>query len=100
MTSTTKRSQLDDSSSTHGDNSRDAVTIECGEDRLFTSDFVFATLANFANAFGMQMLVATLPVYVRSDFVCQRISCIERKRVEDAVGKERWSNDRDYECVL
>ena len=33
-------------------------------DRLFTSDFIFATLANFANAFGMQMLVATLPVYV------------------------------------
>ena len=31
-----------------------------------TSDFVFATLANFANAFGMQMLVATLPVYVIS----------------------------------
>jgi MFS family permease len=34
------------------------------EDRLFTSDFLFATLTNFANAFGMQMLVATLPVYV------------------------------------
>ncbi len=34
------------------------------KDRLFTPDFVFATLANFANAFGMQMLVATLPVYV------------------------------------
>ncbi|MDA8124972.1 MAG: MFS transporter [Deltaproteobacteria bacterium] len=34
------------------------------EDRLFTSDFVFATLANFVNAFGLQMLVATLPVYV------------------------------------
>ena len=66
MTSTTKRSQLDDSGSTHGGNSRDAATIECGEDRLFTSDFVFATLANFANAFGMQMLVATLPVYVIS----------------------------------
>jgi MFS family permease len=34
------------------------------EDRLFTSDFVFATLANFVTAFGMQMLIATLPVYV------------------------------------
>jgi MFS family permease len=33
---------------------------------LFSSDFVFATLANFANSFGMQMLVATLPVYVLS----------------------------------
>jgi MFS family permease len=36
------------------------------EDRLLTSDFVVTTLANFANAFGMQMLVATLPVYVIS----------------------------------
>ena len=35
-------------------------------DRLFTLDFVLATLANFSNAFGMQMLVATLPVYVIS----------------------------------
>ncbi len=35
-------------------------------ERLFTPDFVFATMANFANAFGMQMLVATLPVYVIS----------------------------------
>jgi MFS family permease len=36
------------------------------EDRLFTSDFVFATLANFVTAFGLQMLIATLPVYVIS----------------------------------
>ncbi len=34
------------------------------KNRLFTLDFVLATLANFANSFGMQMLVATLPVYV------------------------------------
>jgi len=34
------------------------------EDRLLTSDFVFATLANFANSLGTQMLMATLPVYV------------------------------------
>ena len=66
MTSTTKQSERDDSGSTHGGNSRDAATIGRAEDRLFTSDFVFATLANFANAFGMQMLVATLPVYVIS----------------------------------
>ncbi|MBP1777286.1 MAG: transporter [candidate division NC10 bacterium] len=44
--------------------SRDAVAIGCATERLLTSDFVFTTLANFANAFGMQMLVATLPVYV------------------------------------
>ncbi len=36
------------------------------EDRLFTADYVFATLANFVNAFGQQMLTATLPLYVLS----------------------------------
>jgi MFS family permease len=35
-------------------------------DRLLTSNFVFATLSNFVNSFGMQMLTATLPVYVIS----------------------------------
>jgi len=34
------------------------------EERLLTADFVFATLANFFNAFGQQMLTATLPLYV------------------------------------
>ena len=34
------------------------------EERLYGPDFVFATLANFLNSFGSQMLVATLPVYV------------------------------------
>lgn len=66
MTSTTKESGRDDSGSAHGGDSRDAATIGRAKDRLFTSDFVFATLANFANAFGQQMLVATLPVYVIS----------------------------------
>ncbi len=64
MTNTTKQSELDDRGAAHGGSSRDAAPNERAEDRLFTSDFVFATLANFANAFGMQMLVATLPVYV------------------------------------
>ena len=32
--------------------------------RLFTKDFILAALANLSNAFGMQMLVATLPLYV------------------------------------
>jgi MFS family permease len=36
------------------------------DDRLFTSNFVSTTVANLANSFGMQMLVATLPVYVIS----------------------------------
>ncbi|HLH75073.1 MAG TPA: MFS transporter [Chloroflexota bacterium] len=34
------------------------------EERLFTADFIFATLANFFNSFGQQMVSATLPVYV------------------------------------
>ena len=66
MTSTTKESGRDDSGSAHGGDSRNAAAIGRAEDRLFTSDFVFTALANFANAFGMQMLVATLPVYVIS----------------------------------
>lgn len=44
--------------------SGDAAAGGLAAHRLFTPDFIFATLANFANAFGMQMLVATLPVYV------------------------------------
>lgn len=44
----------------------DAADTASTENRLFTSDFVLAALANLANAFGMQMLVATLPVYVLS----------------------------------
>ncbi|MGI5836125.1 MAG: MFS transporter [Chloroflexota bacterium] len=35
-------------------------------ERIFSPDFVFATLANFFNSFSSQMLVATLPVYVIS----------------------------------
>ena len=66
MTSATKESGRDGNGSAHGGGSLDAAAIGRGEDRLFTSDFVLATLANFANAFGMQMLVATLPVYVIS----------------------------------
>ena len=33
-------------------------------ERLFTSDFLFAALANFFSAFGQQTLTAILPVYV------------------------------------
>ena len=36
------------------------------DDALVTSDFAFATIANFLNGFGQQMLTATLPVYVLS----------------------------------
>jgi len=33
---------------------------------LFSPDFIFTALAAFSNSFGLQMLVATLPVYVIS----------------------------------
>jgi MFS family permease len=65
MTSTTKKSGRNDSDSVHGDGTRDTSTIGY-TGNLFTSDFVFAMLANFINAFGIQMLVATIPVYVIS----------------------------------
>ncbi len=66
ITNGTKDSGRDGNGSTRGGGFQDAAAVVSAEDRLFTSNFVFATLANFANAFGMQMLVATLPVYVIS----------------------------------
>ncbi|PKN66691.1 MAG: hypothetical protein CVU57_05440 [Deltaproteobacteria bacterium HGW-Deltaproteobacteria-15] len=41
-----------------------AAAVGPEEDRLFTSNFVLSSLANFANALSSQMLVAILPVYV------------------------------------
>ena len=64
ITSTEEESGRNGNGSGWAGGPRDAVTIGGAENRLFTSDFAFTTLANFANAFGMQMLVATLPVYV------------------------------------
>ncbi len=64
MMNATKESGHEGKGSAHGGDSWDAAGAGIAEDRLFTSDFLFATLANFTNAFGMQMLVATLPVYV------------------------------------
>jgi MFS family permease len=49
-----------------GRNGNGSAAIAGPGNHLFTSDFVFSVLANFANSFGMQMLVATLPVYVIS----------------------------------
>jgi MFS family permease len=66
MMGTKKESESSDGRSDHGDETGDRVSIRHAEDRLFSSDFLFATLACFANAFGMQMLLATLPVYVIS----------------------------------
>jgi MFS family permease len=66
MTSTTKGSGHDDSGSDHGGDSRNDAVVGHIKDRLFTLDFVFATLANFANSFSQQMVNATLPVYVIS----------------------------------
>jgi len=64
MTSATKESAREGNGSVHGSGSRDAAAIGRAEDRLFTSNFVLSSLANFVNALSMQMLVATLPVYV------------------------------------
>ena len=50
----------------HKEDTLDTTTIAPDDNRLFTKDFVLASLANLANSFGMQMLVATLPVYVIS----------------------------------
>ena len=64
MTNVTKESGHDDSGSAHVGDSQDEAVVGHSKDRLFTSDFVLATLTTFANAFSMQMLFVTLPVYV------------------------------------
>jgi len=66
MTSATKESGRDGNGSDQKGGSFDEAATGRVEERLFTSDFVFATLANFVNAFGVQMLAATVPVYVIS----------------------------------
>ncbi len=66
MTTTTKESKVEDSNSVHGGSSQGADSISCAKERLFTFDFVSATLANFANTLGLSMLMATLPIYVIS----------------------------------
>ena len=62
---TTNESERSGAGVEHGD-FPDVADAANPDNRLFTSDFVLAALANLANAFGMQMLVATLPVYVLS----------------------------------
>jgi len=42
------------------------VTETSPEERLLTTNFIFATLANFFNSMGSQMMNTTLPVYVLS----------------------------------
>ncbi len=42
------------------------LTAATSADHLFSRDFILSALAAFANSFGLQMLVATLPVYVVS----------------------------------
>lgn len=64
MTNGTKVSEFDGGDAGYGADSGDEALRGHGKDRLFTSNFVLATLANFVNAFSLQMLVATLPVYV------------------------------------
>ena len=45
---------------------QDPAVVASEKNRLFTKDFVLAAMANLSNAFGVQMLVATLPLYVLS----------------------------------
>ena len=66
ITKITKESGHGDSGSAHVGDSQDEAVVGHIRGRLFTIDFVFATVANFANSFGQQMLNATLPVYVIS----------------------------------
>ena len=66
MTSTTKEPTHADSGSVYEGGSQNETTVRHNKERLFTLDFIFATLANFANSFGQQMVNATLPVYVIS----------------------------------
>jgi MFS family permease len=64
MTSVTKELGHDDHCTIHGGDSQDEAIVGHIKVRLFTPDFVLATLANFINAIGLQILNATLPVYV------------------------------------
>jgi MFS family permease len=66
MRNITKESGHDDSGSASAGDSQNDTFVGHSKDRLFTSDFVLATLAAFVNAFGWQMLTVTLPVYVIS----------------------------------
>jgi MFS family permease len=66
MNETTKEPASDGNGLNPGQEYPPAAVEAAVDERLFTSDFISATVANFANSFGMQMLVATLPVYVIS----------------------------------
>jgi MFS family permease len=57
------------SGATNGPGGRSAPAPEhdfLTQEKVFTSDFVFANVANFFVSLGQQMLVATLPVYIIS----------------------------------
>jgi MFS family permease len=60
----TKGLENDDRGSAQGGDPQDEAIVGLIKDRIFTSDFILATLATFACAFNMQMLFVTLPVYV------------------------------------
>jgi MFS family permease len=64
MTNVTNESGHSDSASAHKDDSRDEAVVEHIKDHLFSSDFIFATLACFIITFSSLMMFATLPVYV------------------------------------
>ena len=66
ITSATKESEPPVDGAARGRDVLTEASAERIDNRLFTSDFILTTLANLANSFGMQMVVATLPVYVIS----------------------------------
>jgi MFS family permease len=65
MMGTMKEAEHDNGSTHEGDSQHEAV-VKHVNDRLLSSDFVLATLANFANALCWNILMATVPVYVIS----------------------------------
>lgn len=63
-TNTKKESIIKDDNPVDRDSSQYADPANSAEVSLFTVDFVSSTIANFASALGISMLIATLPLYV------------------------------------
>jgi MFS family permease len=66
ITDTTKELEHDEDGSIPRGDSRDEALIRHSKDSLFTANYFLATLTTLVNAFSMQMLFVTLPLYVIS----------------------------------
>ena len=66
MTNSTKKSNPEAGGPIRADSAQDANAADSTKERLFTLDFISATIANFANTLGISMLMATIPIYVIS----------------------------------